>query len=93
MNSVNVGEKEINIDVVLLEMMQGWASEKETSAFLVKSFNELIELAKQETKEEMQQFKDLLLDAKIQIEYLQDKFKETGSGNSVLSRIEKAIQE
>lgn len=35
---------------------------------------------------------EALEEAKIQIEYLHGKFKETGSGNAVLSRMEQAIK-
>jgi len=34
----------------------------------------------------------ILEEARLQIEYLHNKFKPTGSGNSLLSRIETAIQ-
>jgi len=34
---------------------------------------------------------EALKDAKLQIQYLHDKFKETGSGNKVLAVIEAAI--
>ena len=37
--------------------------------------------------------KELLLEATLQIEYLQDKFKETGSGNSVVSKIKAFLTE
>jgi len=36
---------------------------------------------------------DLLDEARLQIEYLHSKFKETGSGNIVLYRIEEAIKQ
>ena len=36
---------------------------------------------------------ELLFEAKSQIEYLQWKFKETGSGNNTIYRIEKALNE
>jgi hypothetical protein len=35
---------------------------------------------------------DALKDAKLQIEYLHEKFKETGTGNRILSRIENVIR-
>ncbi len=44
---------------------------------LIKQNNELIELLKE---------------AQLQIEYLHEKFGETGSGNQVLSKIQSAIQ-
>ena len=34
----------------------------------------------------------LLAEAKLQIEYLHDKFKETGSGNAVLGKIDSALK-
>jgi len=38
-----------------------------------------------------QELADLLDEAHLQIEYLHEKFGETGSGNNVLSRIETAL--
>jgi len=35
---------------------------------------------------------DILDEARLQIEYLQSKFKETGTGNSILSRINEVIE-
>lgn len=41
--------------------------------------------------EECEQLTEVLFDAGLQLDYLQNKFQETGTGNSVISRIEKVI--
>ncbi len=40
---------------------------------------------------EIDELINLLKEAQIQIEYLHEKFKETGSGNQVLAKIKQAI--
>lgn len=37
------------------------------------------------------ELEELLAEARLQIEYLHDKFKETGSGNTVIARIRLAL--
>lgn len=39
------------------------------------------------------QLVDTLADAKLQIEYLQEKFQETGTGNAVIARLERTLQD
>jgi len=49
-----------------------------------------------ESLNKLKEAEDVLQEAKLQIEYLHGKFKETGSGNSVLNRIDivlKSIQQ
>lgn len=36
---------------------------------------------------EIERLKGILLDARMQIEYLHDKFRETGTGNAMIARI------
>ena len=41
----------------------------------------------------LENFENTLIEAKLQIEYLHDKFKETGSGNAAISKIDASISE
>lgn len=45
----------------------------------------------EEAEQENEELREALTEASIQIEYLHEKFSETGSGNNILARIEKAL--
>lgn len=51
------------------------------------TLEEAAELYASSLRQENQQLRELLDEAKLQIEYLHKKFSETGTGNSVISRI------
>lgn len=40
---------------------------------------------------ENERLREVLAEAKLQIEYLHDRFKQTGSGNAVIARINEAL--
>lgn len=44
-------------------------------------------------KMEGESFREIIAEAAREIEYLQEKFKATGSGNAVLARLEDALSE
>lgn len=49
--------------------------------------------AQQVLWEDIRQLRNVLAEAKLQIEYLHDKFGETGSGNAVLAKIERVLSD
>lgn len=79
-----VVDDEGNIDTVALFAMLAYGQQE-------------AEKARQEERERLQEenarLRDLLHEAKLQIEYLHGKFEATGSGNNVLSRIESTLQQ
>lgn len=71
--------EEKNMDDAPLELDNGGASN------WANGYNSCLE------KTNAKELLEALIEAKIQIEYLHSKFKETGSGNMVLNMIENAI--
>lgn len=49
--------------------------------------------AREQLQAENARMREALEEAVLQIEYLHEKFKETGSGNNVLSRIKTALEQ
>lgn len=57
------------------------------------AFDKGFEVGKTEAARDRAGLEGLLREAKSQIEYLQEKFGETGTGNAVLAKIEQALKE
>lgn len=63
-----------------------WSNESEKAVALAEAYISNMH-------DTIQTVTEILHEAKLQIEYLNEKFKETGSGNSLLSRIETTLDE